>query len=198
MNKLMGFYELRDLSIPTIPWKEYKPGTILSDKYLWTIRSAVIRGNDLNLPRMVGKPAEEATAFANDLYKRINHNGLVIYYPYFIAHKSGTLNIFLDKIVVEAIKNDLWNLVTNQDLDVSLVFNRQDEIISSYGDEKFLSADEIKLLLKYSKKIMGIYRNEILDGNTILLEWSIASSCDINKTPIDDPYLVFYEVRTTK
>ena len=49
MNKLMGFYELRELSIPTIPWKEYFPGVELSDEFLWTIRSAVNHGDDLNL-----------------------------------------------------------------------------------------------------------------------------------------------------
>ena len=48
------------------------------------------------------------------------------------------------------------------------------------------------------KKISAIYKNELLEGNTILLEWSFASSCNLNKEPIDDPYLVFYEVRTTK
>ena len=61
MNKLMGFYELRELSIPTIPWKEYFPGVELSDEFLWTIRSAVNHGDDLNLPRLVGKTAGEAT-----------------------------------------------------------------------------------------------------------------------------------------
>lgn len=198
MNKLMGFYELKELAIPTIPWKQYKPGVELSDKYLWTIRSAVFRGDDLNLPRLVGKKADEAMSFANDLYKRLNDNGIVVYYPYFIANKSGTLNVYLDKIVIEAVKDDLWNLVTNQDLDVSLIFDNQNNILSSYGDLSFLNDEEIQLLLKYAKKISAIYKNELLEGNTILLEWSFASSCNLNKEPIDDPYLVFYEVRTTK
>ncbi len=194
----MGFYELRDLAIPTIPWKEYKPGIELPNNYLWTIRSAVVRGNDLNLPRLIGKPANEAIAFADNLYKRLDGNGIVIYYPYFIAHKSGTLNVFLDKIVIEAIKNDLWNLVTNQDLDVSMAFDCQNNLISSYGNKEFLNKIEINQLLKYAKKISSIYRDELLEGNTILLEWSFASSCNTDKEPIDEPYLVFYEVRTTK
>lgn len=198
MNKLMGFYELRDLAIPTIPWKEYIPGTKLSDEYLWTIRSAVNYGNDLNLPRLVGKPAHEAISFANDLYKRLNGRGIVIYYPYFIAHKSGTLNVLGDKTVIEAVKDDLWNLVTDQNLDVSLVIDKYDNIISSYGDLELLSSDELKTLIMYSKKILRIYRNEIIEGNTVLLEWSFASSCNKEMHPIDNPYLVFYEVRTTK
>ena len=198
MNKLMGFYELRDLAIPTIPWKEYKPGIELPNNYLWTIRSAVVRGNDLNLPRLIGKSATEAVAFANNLYKRLDGNGIVIYYPYFIAHKSGTLNVFFDKIVIEAIKDDLWNLVTNQDLDVSMTYDRQNHLISSYRNKEFLDSNETNQLLKYAKKISSIYRDEILEGNTILLEWSFASPCSIDKEPIDEPSLVFYEVRTTK
>lgn len=198
MNKLMGFYELRELSIPTIPWKEYKPGTGLSDEYLWTIRSAVNYGNDLNLPRLVGKSAREANIFADDLYRKLNGKGIVIYYPYFIAHKSGTLNVYYDKTVIEAVKDDLWNLVTDQNLDVSLVIDKQDNIISSYGDTKLLSGEELNKLIMYSKKIFGIYRNEILEGNTVLLEWSFASSCNKEMQPVGESYLVFYEVRTTK
>lgn len=152
MNKLMGLYELRDLEIPAIQWKEYKPGIELSDKYLWTIRSAINHGNDLNLPRFVGKPANEAIVFADNLYKRLNGRGIVIYYPYFIAHKSGTLNIYYDKIIIEAIEADLWNLVTNQDLDVSLTIDRQNHIISTYGDNDFFSNEELKIIVKYAKK----------------------------------------------
>lgn len=50
----------------------------------------------------------------------------------------------------------------------------------------------------YSRKISGIYRDEIIAGNTILLEWSYAYSCNKNKEPMGKPYLVFYEMRTTK
>lgn len=198
MNKLMGFYELRELSIPTIPWEEYKPGIKLSDDYLWTVRSAINTGNDLNLPRLVGKSADEAIKFADDLYKKIRDHGMVVYYPYFIAHKSGTLNIYYDKTVIEAVENDLWNLVTYQNTDISLSIDRGNKIISSYGKSDFLTTEEIEKLMFYSRKIYGIYRDEIIEGNTILLEWSFASSCNQNKQPIGEPYLVFYEVRTTK
>ena len=44
MNKLMGFFELKDLNLPTIPWKEYKKGMKLDSSLLWTVRSAVYRG----------------------------------------------------------------------------------------------------------------------------------------------------------
>lgn len=198
MNKLMGFYELRNLSLPTIPWREYAPDVKLSNEYLWTIRSAVFYGNDMNLPRLVGKEASEAMEFASKLYKEMNHNGIVVYYPYFVAHKSGTLNVHYDKIIIEAVDDDLWNLVTNQDMDVSLTFDNNTTLLSHHGKEDFLTEEEIVQLLFYAKKIGRTFRNELIEGSTILLEWSFASSCNKEMKPIGSPYLVFYEIRTVK
>lgn len=194
MNKLMGFFELKRIELPTIPWDEYKPGKELSNDLLWTIRSAVCKGDDFNLPRLVGKKSDEAKKFANELYKKINKNGMVIYYPFFVAHKSGTLKISYDKIIVEAVKDDLWNLVTNQNIDLSLIYDINYDISLSFGEE-FLSKSELNQLLHYSKKIRRLYRNDLLE-KSILLEWSFASSCNIDKKPIGVPYLVFYEIRT--
>ena len=60
MNKLLGFYELKDSVLPTIPWKEFNKEVKLDSNILWTVRSAVYRGEDLNLPRAVGVNALDA------------------------------------------------------------------------------------------------------------------------------------------
>ena len=99
----MGFFELKASSLPTIPWEIYTPEVNLDSEKLWTIRSAINRGNDLNLPRLVGKKASEAKPFADKLCRELEEKGIVIYYPYFIAHKSGTLNVYSDKIIIEAV-----------------------------------------------------------------------------------------------
>lgn len=49
MNKLMGFLELKEMKLPSVPWKQYTGKENFEDRYLWTVRSAVYRGNDLNL-----------------------------------------------------------------------------------------------------------------------------------------------------
>lgn len=121
MNKLLGFYELRDSMLPTIPWKEYGKETSLDADILWTVRTAVHNGSDLNLPRCVGATAKEATEFANSTSRKYGENGMVVYYPYFLAKKSGTLNVFSNKIVIEAVKEDLWNLVTYSQRDVTII-----------------------------------------------------------------------------
>ena len=192
----MGFYELKELLLPSIKWNEYTPSVVLSENSLWTIRSAVNRGDDLNLPRLVGKSAQEAKVFADDLYRQLEGKGIVIYYPYFIAHKSGTLNVFYDKTVIEAVDSDLWNMVTNQELDTSLVFNNEFILQNYYGKKDFITEQEINKFKIYTKKIRSAFREEMLEGKSILLEWSIASDCDQQHKEIGEEYLIFYEIRS--
>lgn len=194
MNKLLGFYELRESALPAIQWREYSDETILDNKKLWTIRSAVYRGSDLNLPRKVGCSSTEGMKFALDLKRKMGDGGIVIYYPYFIAIKSGTLNVYQDRIVIEGVKEDLWNLVTYSNRDVTIIFN--DGKINIDGDEFFFSKNEINELLGYVPKIRHMFREYLLEGKSVLIEWSYAHDCDLEKKEIGDPYLVFYEVRT--
>ena len=119
MNKLEGFFELNRVGLPSVPWKEYNKNVSLDEDILWTIRSAVLSGKDFNLPRKVGVHASEANAFAENLVNKLRDNGMVVYYPYFIAEKSGVMEVAADKVVIEAVKADLWNLVSYNDRDVT-------------------------------------------------------------------------------
>lgn len=197
MNKLMGFLELKEMRLPSIPWKQYTGVEKLSDDVLWTIRSAVYRGNDLNLPRSIGKNSHESQEFADNLLKKIEGRGIVVYYPYFIAKKSGTLEVRNNSIVIEAVKEDLWNLVTYSDRDVTIIFH--DHSVPQFiGNSSFLNRNELDELLKHVPEIKKLFRDDLLEGKAALLEWSYAISCDKNKEPINDEYLVFYEARTVK
>ena len=197
MNKLMGFLELKEMSLPSIPWKQYIGNEKLDEKYLWTIRSAVYRGEDLNLPRLVGEDAENATKFAENLLHKLGNNGMVIFYPYFIANKSGTLEVKRNSIIIEAVKEDLWNLVTYSDHEVTIIYhdNQEPEYM---GNKNFLKTNEKEQLLKYVPEIRKLFKDDLLEGKSALLEWSFAVSCDVNKNPAGDEYLVFYEARTIK
>jgi len=194
MNKLMGFLELREMSLPSIPWKRYEKGILLDNSYLWTIRSAVYRGNDLNLPRLVGAKSEESQIFADNLLSKLGNNGMVIYYPYFIANKSGTLEVRRDSIVIEAVEKDLWNLVTLSDREVTIIIKENE--IKRIGNQNFLSDKEINYIRKYVPEMKKIFRDDLLEGKSALFEWSFANSCNKDKCPIGDEYLVFYEART--
>ena len=145
MNKYMGFYELNSLSLPTVPWQLFTPTTILDKGLLWTVRVAVESGNDHNLPRAVGVSAGEAELKGNEFLKEYGSNGIVIYYPYFIAEKSGVLDINSHRTVIEAVDKDLWNLVTfgRKNLTVILPKDQPEEY---FGEADFLDKYEISEL----------------------------------------------------
>ena len=194
MNKLMGFYELQESSLPSLPWREYKSDSILSEDLLWTVRSAVHRGNDISLPRAVGVKAGDAINFANKTKLQLGDNGMVIFYPYFMAEKSGTLNIFSDRYIIEAVKGDLWNMVTLSCKNVTIV--KTNDKTEYYGDRMFLNTNELIELESYLKTIRKMFRDDLLEGKSVLLEWSYAYNCNLKKEKMGERYLVFYEVRT--
>jgi hypothetical protein len=195
MNKLMGFLELNEMSIPSIPWKEYTGKETFNDDFLWTVRSAVLRGKDLNLPRIVGVDAKRARGFADSLLMQLGDRGMVVYYPYFIAQKSGTLCVDEGEIVIEAVRGDLWNMVTHSEREVTVIISNNG-YMNFFGNKHFLNRDEIDEVKKYVPEIRKIFRHAFLDGKKALFEWSYAFSCDLNKRPINGKYLVFYEART--
>jgi hypothetical protein len=194
INKLLGFYELMKLNIPTVRWKEYTKDTVLDDNHLWTIRVAVIHGSDLNLPRAVGITAAEGDAFAEKIHRQFSDNAVLIYYPYFIAEKSGTLQVSIDGYVLEAVHKDLWNLVTYGKRDITIISHNN--TCEQYGDSSFFNEIEISELLKCEKKIRNKFMHDLRSGTILLLEWSFAIDTDSSGNPIDSPYLLFYECRT--
>jgi hypothetical protein len=194
MNKLEGFLALRESGLPSVPWKEYTKETILDNNILWTVRSAVAVGEDLNLPRIVGANAAEAKDFAENLLNSLEVNDLVLYYPYFIALKSGVIDISRGRVVIEAVKEDLWNLVTYNKKDVTIIFDNDN--LDFVGNSNFLSQEELYDLIDHCVVIKNKFLVQINTGKSILLEWSFACKADINKECVGEPSLVFYEIRT--
>lgn len=196
MNKLMGFFELKSIDLPSVQWKEYLGTESLDPDILWTVRSAVFHGDDLNLPRAVGVTAQEATTFAEMLRSRLKDIGMVIYYPYFIANKSGTLNVYRDRIIIEAVPNDLWNLVTYSDRAVT--YESSENGIKADGDRAFLTDSELKQITDRVPVIRRTFQDDLLTDKSILLEWSLAQKSNIAKKPVGEEFLIFYELRTIK
>lgn len=190
----MGFYELKNMQLPSIPWAEYTGNEILSANLLWTVRCAVFRGEDLNLPRIVGVTAKEAKIFADEQLAALGGKGIVVYYPYFSAVKSGTVDVHKSKVIIEAVDKDLWNLVTYAKRDVTIQVNENGEYIN--GNKEFLNSYEKEKLLSFIPEIRKIFRDELTEGKSILFEWSFARDCNLDKVPVGNEYLVFYEART--
>ncbi len=195
MNKYMGFYELKSLSLPTVPWQEFTRETDLDAELLWTVRVAVEKGDDHHLPRAVGVTASEAVRKGRELLQKYEGNGIVIYYPYFIAEKSGVLDINSKRAVIEAVEKDLWNLVTFGRKNVTVIIPAEHDA-EYFGEAGFLDKNELEELLKCGSVMSGRYRQELSEGKSILAEWSYAYNTDIRFEPIGERYLVLYELRT--
>lgn len=198
MNKYMGFYELKGISIPTVPWRLFAKDSVLDPDLLWTVRTAVVNNSDLNLPRAVGVCAAEAMQKGCELLEMYNGKGIVLYYPYFIAQKSGVLDVNSKQTVIEAVDRDLWNLVTygRKNVTVVLPFEAADrKNVQYFGDENFLGKEEVDELVGYGAVLRGRFRGELSEGRSILAEWSYAYSTDVRCEPIGERYLVFYELR---
>jgi hypothetical protein len=216
MNKYIGFYELKSINLPVIPWRKFTAGTVLDDNLLWTVRVALESGNDLNLPRAVGVPAAEAVKKGISFLEQYDENGMVVYYPYFIAEKSGVIDINSCRTVIEAVEKDLWNLVTYGKKNVSIIIpvektSRLQKHLAGdarrtglnpyiggmevFGDDAFLNPHEIEELVKSASIIRGRFRDELNEGRTILAEWSYAYNTDTSHKPLGEKHLVFYELR---
>jgi hypothetical protein len=194
MNKYMGFFELKALDIPTVPWREFTENTVLDEDMLWTLRVAVESGSDFNLPRYVGVMADEAYMRGRELLRVFRDRGMVIYYPYFIAEKSGVTDISRERIIIEAVDKDLWNLVTYGRKDFSITIRNEDIVYQ--GDKSFISSDELDILRKHTNHIKYRFRDLLDEGRSIIAEWSFAYNTDTRKQPIGDRYTVFYELRS--
>lgn len=193
MNKLEGFLALRELGLPSVPWEKYNKNIILDNDILWTVRCAVSKGNDINLPRRVGITAKEAREFADNLMDTLSANDLILYYPYFIATKSGVIEISNGRTVIEAVKDDLWNLVTYNKVDVSIIF---DDDLRFIGDADFLAENELYEIIDYCTMIRKKLGSTIQEGKSIILEWSFGCRSNMSKESLGQPSLIFYEIRT--
>lgn len=194
MNKLEGLYELQKLNIPAINWKRFTDTTKLDNQRLWTIRTAVYEGNDLDLPKLFGADAQTAEKYGKQMSKMIEDKGIVIYYPYLIAEKSGNIQISDESIIIEAIKGDLLPLLRGKSVNVTYIYSKIETKV--FGDNNFLSENEINKLLFYAKYLCQVYRYLLLEKSCLQLEFSFASDCDLNNKAIGDPDLVFFEIRT--
>lgn len=195
MNKLEGFYVLKDMEIPAVPWRAFTDRESLDANLLWTIRVAVQSGRDFNLPRAVGVNAEEAVKIGREYLARFSADDLVLYYPYFIAVKSGVIDLQDNRTIIEAVDKDLWNLTTFGHKDITIIIDHLSGNIATYGKLSFLSDEEKSELIDYAHKIRVFNRDYIYTGSSVVVEWSYAVHTNVNREIIGDKYLVFTECK---
>jgi len=195
MNKLEGFYVLKSMGIPTVPWRRFTGQEALDANLLWTVRVAVQNGNDVNLPRAIGVAAEEAVLIGKEYINEFLPDDLIIFYPYFIALKSGIIDLQESKTIIEAVDKDLWNLTTFGRADETIIIDHLSGTISIFGDALFLTDDEITELRNYARKIKAVNRDYIFAESSVMVEWSYAVNTNVKREIIGGRYLVFTECK---
>lgn len=195
MNKLEGFFELDRIGIPSVSWKPFTGNEVLDANLLWTVRVAVSKGNDFNLPRAVGVTAEQAMIKGREFMSYFTDNDLVIYYPFFIAIKSGIMLINESYSVIEAVDKDLWNLATDGKKDITVIIDKDSGLITKHGNANFLDDSELEELIVNERKIRVHSRRSLVGNSSAIAEWSYAHNTNINGQPIGSKYLIFYEYR---
>ncbi|NLN86361.1 MAG: hypothetical protein GX133_01950 [Syntrophomonadaceae bacterium] len=196
MNKLEGFYELNKMNVPSVPWQQFTGEETLDANLLWTVRAAVETGKDFNLPRAIGVTAEEAIAKGKEFLADLAEHDLVIYYPYFMAIKSGVIDIQEHRTIIEAVDKDLWNLTTRGHKDLTIIINHLNDDYSTYGNSSFLEEAEVKELLKYAARIRSAHRNAIFANSSVLVEWCYAVNTNAKREMVGEKHLMFMECRT--
>jgi hypothetical protein len=139
--------------------------------------------------------AADATIKGREFIQAFPPPDLVIYYPYFLALKSGTMSIQEERTVIEAVNRDLWNLTTAGRRDVSMAVQLDSGDMSIFGEETFLEPDEISELLRYDKILRAYNHHQLFGSTTVMVEWSYAMNSDLDRRPTGNKYLVFYEYR---
>ena len=87
-------------------------------------------------------------------------------------------------------------MVTYSEREVTIIKDELLNTTESMGNDSFLTQEEQNGLYKYVSEIRKIFRDDLLEGHSALLEWSYAQSCNKDREPVGEEYLVFYEART--
>lgn len=190
MNKLEGMYELKRSRLPAVDWNLFHEATVLSDSCFWTIRTAVFKGQDLHLLKLFGKKGREATAFGVKCLHKMKDKGIVFYYPYLTAEKSGVLQFDVNSIQLECVAGDLGRLLGGSSTDASYYWKGAD--LKEHGN-KILSGKEKTELLEWVFYCRRRYRYIMALEEKMQLEFSYVRDKDPEHQP---SRLVFSEMRT--
>jgi phosphohistidine swiveling domain-containing protein len=88
----------------------------LSKSRTWTVRTCLVGGSpdmEYGLKRAVGIPADQVTNRLmefHDYYNGLNLTIVFVVYPYFLASKSGIIEIHHKEQIIEAVDGEQWRL----------------------------------------------------------------------------------------
>lgn len=219
MKILQNDYILKSLDLPTIEWKQYYTDTEFAQNILWSIKVEEIplqnskedteskkkrflfsfrrdkRGCGSSQTKgLIGIDAKKAKEFGEKKHKTLDlKKQAIIYYPYYTVAKSGILDINRNRIVIEGTKGDISNMVTHNQVEVTMIFS--DEDLSIEGEDKFFSQEEVLPLIDYGREVRKMAAQDLEKDKNIQLYFSYVYKTNEMLRPEGELQLIFYKFK---
>ncbi|MDO5520019.1 MAG: hypothetical protein Q4G58_05965 [bacterium] len=193
MYVLQNSYILDYLDLPTIPWEQCYTTSTLDDSILWTVKNEPYGEKQGKIYGRIGITSNEAKAYISSEYKNLEHKRMLIYYPYYTATKSGTIDLSYDRIVIEAVEGKIENLKKKHRVNETIIF--RDESIEIFGDEDYMTKEETLTLIDYAKQLKKRASTELEFGKNLIFYWSFVQETKRNMIPRDETRLLFHQIK---
>ena len=208
-TKLEGLLRIDELKLPHPNWKFVTLGSepeaqlnqrlqsktinadklALSDKQKWTVRTCLL-GNvteiEFGLKRAVGIDSNQVADKLKEFrehYDRQKLHVVFVIYPYFLASKSGIIELHSFEIMLESVSGSQWRLTEEGAPSESWTYEGPHDKVS-VSKFRRKSDQEMNILTLEEVERLSTCAIAISD-NDVLLEWTI--------TP--DETLLFYDMR---
>ena len=107
---------------------------------------------------------DKVLAKVDQFSKKAKKDFVIAVYPSWKLYKSGTLLIEPKRIIIEACKGHVAELMREGNCQLRLIYSSDKKLKESSGDGKFLNSNERQKILKSTNKI---------SRKNIILEWAI-------------------------
>ncbi|MFH1235367.1 MAG: hypothetical protein V1685_00310 [Parcubacteria group bacterium] len=144
----------------------YKRFPKIKDYVGWTIRTVdIINGpwENLYVNRL---PKKQVPGKVDEFQKRLRGRALFVIYPSWKWKRAGTLLIEKDRVVIEAIRGAIVDLMRHGKVEGAYYFNTALKLVSTVGDARVITLTERKKILQAVRKIRQ---------KNVILEWGITT-----------------------
>jgi len=172
MNLYENFKLLERWGLPHPCWefvkssKELKKFKRLKDYCGWTVKVLFTKDNVFRQPLYVNWLPKNKVPFQVDAFARqAKKDFVIIVYPSWKLIKTGTLLIERQRLVVEACKGHIYELMRKGNCQLRLIYDKDGKLQECWGNGKFLSPQERRKILAAALR---------LKRSGIILEWAVS------------------------
>jgi len=171
MTILQGLRIIDQAGLPHPEWefvrnsKDLKKFPKIKDYAGWTIRTVEVKNGPWKNLYANWLPKKKVLPRIDELQKEQRGRALFVVYPSWKWKKGGTILIEKDRVVTEAVKGQIEDLMRRGRVDASY-FYRKGRLMHATGNKSFLTASEKRKILQASRK---------LKLKDVILEWGVTT-----------------------